>query len=188
MLYTQRIDVLVEDHRMNDVFLFLAQGVPLLDVASSYAAPALYQGTSKRERWREKDGISRWRATRRRDREVGGESKPRLCKTLSVLKPPSSSLQRVAQVVPTNAASFSSTGQKSKVKIPKSASPPPLPSHFFLAAFHLHSRNRFTLRKMSEVDGALKRIHSFTALYQAKIPFLNYDLDMKNVFRSSKMQ
>jgi len=89
-------------------------------------------------------------------------------------------------VVPTNAASFSSTGQKSKVKIPKSLLPLPfLPRRFPLAlpqSVHLAEK-----RKMSEVDGALKRIQPFTALYHAETPFLNYDLDIENAFRSLRL-
>lgn len=89
-------------------------------------------------------------------------------------------------MVPTNAASFSSTGQKSKVKIPKSL----LPLPFLLRRFPLalpQSVHLAEKRKMSEVDGVLKRIQSFTALYHAETPFLNYDLDIENAFRSLRI-
>jgi len=56
MLYTQRIDVLVENRRMNDVFLFLAQGVPLLDEHLRTPRALLSGNIGERKRERKREG------------------------------------------------------------------------------------------------------------------------------------
>lgn len=48
--YTQRIDIVVEDRGLNDVFLFLAQGIPLLDERLRTPRALLSENIKKREK------------------------------------------------------------------------------------------------------------------------------------------
>jgi len=170
--YTRRINVVVENRGLDDVFLFLAQGVPLLDECLRTPRALLSENIKKKEKEKRKgkkegkmreeekiewggrererarareerereryDWINRWRATQRGDKEVG--SRNHVWDSLD-LETPRSSPRRAAQVVPTNVASSSSTGQKSKVKVPDSS------STLRRSPFHLQLRNRLPCGK-----------------------------------------
>jgi len=127
-------------------------------------------GRGEREIERERyDWINRWRATQRGDKEVG--SRNHVWDSLD-LETPRSSLRRAAQVVPTNVASSSSTGQKSKVKVPDSS------STLRRSPFHLQLRNRLPCgkagclrsRRSSKMNSTVR-----DALYHVKTQFPNYD-------------